>query len=295
MENSRFALLVTDQKQYTKKELFLFYHFLCKPNSQLYGKMMEIIPVSELTLVVFYVPVSDKMNEKKYHYIKEYIQFLCKHFKISYISYHWTGIHKSMLSQTLSDPLLENNLIQYDWFFYFKRFAKMNRISLDKAKIILICDTPQQVEPILKTICSKVYQIQLFVKKTELFSDLIQYFLKEYGILLKAGDTIDRRCKDQTILMSASTDQEWIQNASLQCELPFLNAAPRKTGLSHCYEDALFSGKEAVNTIAAKWGCFNSKPLLFFILVSHSSVNENNYKKYIKENDIKCVKLIKND
>ncbi len=290
------ALIVCDNKTYTKRELFRFYHTNIKKDSDIYAKMIEFIPLENCGFYLFYAPFSEKMNEKKYKYLTQVIEqyrtltgggpvfFRCFENgdkKQEKLSYHAQN-RISCISYFSPIDIIE-------------KLAKKKHIKLTEARIICFCDEPAKAEKIIKEICKKVRQITICTKNQEKFKGMVQYFFENYGILLSLTDTIGNEKDENTIFLLLSEDQEQIKQA-VECGIDPINLLNQKTGEKDIIERFYFYCNQKLERVVKKLGLiFDSESLLFLYEVLNGGNHKKDFSDFTNKYDIKILKFVKND
>lgn len=293
-ESKRCVLIITNDIFFTKHEIFCFYH--CKKNisKKIYAKMVEIYPVAQVDFFIFHVPLPDKIKKKHITYLTQYIDNLTKKIGADFVFNYWKGDACAILKKYLNNKELDIScVIYYYQLEIIKRYAKLQRVPLKKGKVIIICDDPQQAEPVIKKIIREAYQIQICAKEPEKFTNMIHCFLTEYGILLKAADTLGVRYSDDTLVLSCSTDFEFVSR--FIHDAPILNISPYKYGMENIYEDVFFTGNASICTISKKCGGFHGKVLLFLFFSFYKNRIEEEFCDFVHKYGIKTMKIVKND
>lgn len=295
-EGKRSVLIITNDKNFTRHEIFSFYYFKKKTSKKLYAKMVEIFPVAGVNFFIFHVPLPEKIRKRHIEYLAQYISDLSKKIGAGSLFYHWGDNNCTMLQKYFCNKILNKSCaIHYDWFDIMKRYAKMQRVPLKKGNVVLICDHAQQAETIIKRIIREVYQIQICTKDPETFDEMIQWFLQEYGILLKVTDTLGSRYSEETLIISSSVDFNFCNKLTSESRFSILNISPYRNGLKNIYEDIFFTGDANIRNISEKCGGSNGEVLLFLFFSFCENHTEEEFRHFINDYGIKIMKIVKND
>lgn len=276
------ALIVREKENVSFWEKFSFYAL--KRSKEIEEKTVLL---QNISFHVVFVPKPKNKRQKEYlaQVIKDYASFF--HTQQVYFPKNgsFSGIYKNYLSCA----------IQLFGREFLRKYAKMHRVVLSRANVLLLCDTPRQAETILKQIYQEVSQPEIYCKHTSEFSELVKKFSEDYGIFLRTRETISGMEKKNVLVFSVSEQKELVQQYQKERFLPILNLSPVRFGYSKMYEDAVFSANEEMNVVARCCGGFNSSFLFFLGKCFGCLQNETKQKNFVEKNQIKCIKILKND
>ena len=283
----RCAVIVRMETCFKKWEKLCFFHSFFQKRDKLYSKITEILPALDTDFYILHLPIAEKKRQEEY--IEKYIEDFSKKTKAS-------EIYFKKYNEKRNKHVCKMLCGIYDYRIQMiKKYAKQNKVCIKNSRIILLCDSPAQAEPFLKKLCKEVFEIELYLQNCSGFEETVQYFLSEYGILLKTEETISERNKENTLAVSVSENDLLIKKFLKEGFLPVLNLSNRKTELFGVYEKMIFSGNKDMNHIASKCGKFDFDTLCFlFKSFTKKSTNEE-WSLFLKNFDIKCIKIVKND
>lgn len=276
------ALIIREKENVSFWEQFSFYAL--KRSKKIEEKTVLL---QNISFHVVFVPKPKNKRQKEHlaQVIKEYASFFQT--QQIYFPKNWS------FSENYKNYL--SCAIQLFGREFLRKYAKMHRVVLSRANVLLLCDTPRQAEAILNQIYQEVSQPEIYCKHASEFSELVKNFSEDYGIFLRTRETISGMEKKNVLVFSVSEQKELVQQYQKEQFLPILNLSPVRFGYSEMYEDAVFSASEEMNVLARCCGEFNSSVLFFLGKCFGCLKNEKKQKNFVEKNQIKCIKILKND
>lgn len=289
--NKRRVLVVKENENFGFMEKFYFYHISCGQKSRLYSKIVEIFPSIHIDFYILHLPSAK--NDKENKYLAQYINFMKSYLQTENLHFFYQD---SKIKNYLHDFNTQISCVIYcDRIGFLKKYAKKCGIHLKNSRILLLCDDPLQAKDAICQIYREVYQIELYCLQCSRFDDMIHTFSEEYGIFIKASDNILEKEKKNTLVLSVSDNKELLKKYNKEEFLPILNISSRKQNITNMYENAAFYGNREINKTAEKLGGFTGNTLLFLYKCLFPEPTADYWNQFLKDYEIKCVKLLKND
>lgn len=280
--NENHALIVREEEKVSFWERFLFYGLKRRKELE-----RETVSVQEMCFHFIFVP--KPKNERQKKYLAQVINESAVLLQTKYVYYPKNGSFSRENENYLSCA------IQVLGREIFKKYAKMNQVVLSRASVLLLCDTPSGAEAFFKQIYREIAQPEIYCENASEFSELVKQFSEEYGIFLRMRETTSGLEKKNVLVLSVSERKDLIERYQKERFLPILNLASVRFGASDMYEEAVFSAKKEMNVLAHSCGGFDSSVLFFLGKCFGALQNETKRKQFVEKNQIKCIKLLKND
>ena len=267
------------------KAAIIHFEPVFSPFNQTFGikkailKTKKEIKEEKIKIPVYLVPITEKNPSEKA--IAKFSTYLKKE-GITHIIFSKEAYKKQIIREKMENNFQSftgSEIVKYKLYDILKKYAGGKAIPIGSSTLILETDSPEKARQYILKIYKYVKKIVIKSEQAEIFNDVTQFFLQEYGLFIPVEHMRKKEENEILVQLDSMTEEKKVLNIS--------------SDVNRCNQ-IIFSSKKKFKQIT-QFLDFDQMTLEFLIFQQYSNINEEKIKRFCKEYMIKVSKIVNND
>lgn len=292
----KYAILQIDSSA-SKGEQFLFTK---KMSSKIFNQTFQTVICNDTEFLIVNIPFCIKNINKEKN---------IKRFSVSLVQILQNiGIKMIFMSKSVKNiPILERSIlqsfeictgkkvIQYFQKKIVKKYLANQTDNMQQYHIVIIADKVEQTHQFIEEICQNVQTIEIVAEREDDFINLTENIFFEYGFMVPCRSRITPFIEKGKLYINLSGNTDFIMEEINKNGLEILDISKEHQTNKYFYQQFIFYLKDVFYPVVKYLQPFDQCSLEYLVRVLYNNFNEKVLDEFVKEYNVRVLKIKKND